>query len=232
MKCKVLAPKQLYVISSCFTSKNKSRYYEKLIFTSCKTCAEKRNQKNCPHDNNERYFIGTWTTDKVKKGYKILKVYEVWHFDKTNDDLFKGYIQRFMKVKLESSKYEFKTKDEERIFKSKIKKSLDIDIDKFEYNAGLRSIAKICLCSLWEKFGQRSNMNQIKYITEPSEFYKILLDDTMNNLNIQFINNEMVQMTYTFKDHFIDNSNNTNIYIVCFTTNHARLLLYDNLDYL
>ena len=42
----------------------------------------------------------------------------------------------------------------------------------------------------------------------------------------------MVQMTYNFKDQFVDNSNNTNIYIACFTTSHARLMLHDKLDYL
>ena len=75
-------------------------------------------------------------------------------------------------------------------------------------------------------------MNQTKYVTEATEFYNILLDDTVANLNIQFVNDDMVQMTYNFKDHFIDNSNNTNIYIACFTTSHARLMLYDKIDYL
>ena len=42
----------------------------------------------------------------------------------------------------------------------------------------------------------------------------------------------MVQMTYNVKDQFFDNSKNTNIYIACFTTSHARLMLYDKLDYL
>ena len=42
----------------------------------------------------------------------------------------------------------------------------------------------------------------------------------------------MVQMTYKFKDQLVDNSNNTNIYIACFTTSHARLMLYEKLDYL
>ena len=45
----------------------------------------------------------------------------------------------------------------------------------------------------------------------------------------------MVQMTYNFKDQFVDNSKNTNVnkkYIACFTTSHARLMLYDKLDYL
>ena len=68
----------------------------------------------------------------------------------------------------ESSTYYFKTKYEENIFKSKIKKTLDIDINKFEYNVGLRSIGKLCLNSLWGKFGQQTNMNQTKYVTEPT----------------------------------------------------------------
>ena len=42
----------------------------------------------------------------------------------------------------------------------------------------------------------------------------------------------MVQMTYNFKDQFVNNSKNTNVYIACFTTSHARLMLYDKLDYL
>ena len=75
-------------------------------------------------------------------------------------------------------------------------------------------------------------MSQTKYVTELSEFYEILLDDQLDNLNFQFINDDMVQMTYNFKDQFVDNSKNTNIYITCFTTSHARLMLYDKLDYL
>ena len=93
-----------------------------------------------------------------------------------------------MKIKLESSSYNFKTKEEEDSFKARIKDSLDIDIEKFEFNAGLRSIAKLCLNSLWGKFGQRNNMSQTKYVTDVSEFYEILLDDKLDNKNFQFIN--------------------------------------------
>ena len=137
--------------------KKKSIVYEKLIFTLCKTCAEKTNQNECEHTDDERSFIGTLTTDEIKKaiekGYKVLRTYEVWHFNKSTDYLFKGYVRRFMKIELESSKYDFKTKEEETNFKLNIKKSLDIDVEKFEFNAGLRSISKLCLNSLWGKFG-------------------------------------------------------------------------------
>ena len=94
------------------------------------------------------------------------------------------------------------------------------------------AIARLCLNSLWGKFGQRTNMSQAKYITEVSEFYELLLDDKLDNLNIQFINEDMVQMSYNFKDQFVHNSKNTNIYVACLTTSHARLMLYDKLDYL
>ena len=39
-------------------------------------------------------------------------------------------------------------------------------------------------------------------------------------------------MTYNFKDQCVYNSKNTNVYIACFTTSHARLMLYKKLDYL
>ena len=67
---------------------------------------------------------------------------------------------------------------------------------------------------------------------EVSEFYEILLNNKTDNKNFQFINDDMVQMTYNFKDQFVHNSKNTNVYIACFTTSHARLMPYDKLDYL
>ena len=234
IKCKVLAPRGLY--HAVLPQRIKVDSYEKLIFTLCKTCALTMNQNKCKHTDTQRSLIGTWTTDEVSKavdkGYKVLEVYEVWHFAKTSDDLFKWYIRRFMKIKLESSKYDFKTKEEEDSFKAKIKDNLDIDVEKFEFNPGMRSISKLCLNSLWGKFGQRNNMSQTKYITDISDFYEILLDDKLDNKNFQFINDDMVQMTYNFKDQFVDNSITTNIFVASFTTSHARLMLYDKLDYM
>lgn len=40
----------------------------------------------------------------------------------------------------------------------------------------------------------------------------------------------MVQMTYNMKDQFINNNFSTNIRIACFTTSHARMMLYGVLD--
>ena len=109
----MLPPKGLYY--PVLPQRIKVDNYEKLIFILCKTCAETKNQNDCTHNDKKRSFVGTWTTDEVTKaideGYEILKTYEVWNFDKTSDNLFKGYIRRFMKIKLESSiRYDFNTK--------------------------------------------------------------------------------------------------------------------------
>ena len=59
--------------------------YAKLLFPLCKKCAEEANQHEREHTDDERSFIGTWTMDEVNlsisKGYRVIKVYEVWHFD-------------------------------------------------------------------------------------------------------------------------------------------------------
>ena len=101
LNVKVVPPKGLY--HPVLPQRVKVDNYEKLVFTLCKACAETRNQNKCEHSDNERSFIGTWTTDEVnkaiEKGYKVIRTYEVWHFGKSTDDLSKGYIRRFMKIK-------------------------------------------------------------------------------------------------------------------------------------
>ena len=203
------------------------------MFPLCRTCSENKSQEKCNHAPDERFLIGTWTTDEVnkaiEKGYSVVKVYEVWHFEECTDKLFQDYIKTFLKIKLETSPHNYKTDQE---YKKAVFEKYGIVLEKIEPNPGMRAIAKLCLNSLWGKFGQRNNMRQTKFVTEVAEFYKILLDDTLEVQNLVFLNDEMVEMSYIQKDAFVDNSFDTNILVACFTTSSARLMLYDKLDYL
>ena len=67
---------------------------------------------------------------------------------------------------------------------------------------------------------------------EPAGFDKILLNETHEDINIQFLNKDMVQMHYNLKNQFVDNHNNINIPIAAFTTSHAPEMLYRVLDQL
>ena len=132
-----------------------------------------------------------------------------------------------MKLKMESSE---PPKEDITVFKKKVKDHLGIELDGIKYNAGMRAIAKLCLNSLWGKFGQRVNQTQTEYVTGPKDFYNILLNDTHEDINAQFLTKDMVQMQYNLKNQFVDNYNNTNIFVAAFTTSHAREMLYGVLD--
>ena len=237
IKCKVEPPRGKY--HPVLPVKTKCGAAEKLLFPLCRTCSETQQQSSCKHNNQERSFIGTWCTNElskaVEKGYKASKIYEVWHFEESTTEMFKPYVSEFMKIKMESSKMDFgpdcKYKSELE-FKQSVKDKLNIDLGEIAYNPGMRAIAKLCLNSLWGKFGQRINMTQTKYVTTVKEFWDILLDDTIEDVDIVSLTEEMVQMNYTLKDQFVENHNNTNIFIAAFTTSHAREMLYEKLDIL
>ena len=232
IKCKVDPPDNLYhPVLPVRTHCGKS---EKLLFPLCRTCAERQQQTRCEHTVDERALTGTWCTNEInkaiEKGYRITRIYEVWHFEKTTDTLFRDYVKEFMRIKMENSKppvvgenCTYKSIDD---FKKIVKERLDIELGEIKYNAGMRKIAKLCLNSLWGKFGQRLNLTQ----TEPKEFFGVLLADVVDDLNIQFLTDEMVQMNYNRKNEFVDNHNNTNIFVAAFTTSHAREMLYGVLD--
>ncbi len=234
IQCKVLPPRGLY--HPVLPTKIHMGKSEKLIFPLCYTCAKAKIQK-CNHSDQERAFIGTWTTDEVnksiEKGYHIEKIYEVWHFNEKSNHLFKDYVKDFMKIKLETSKWkdDFKTVEE---YINAINQKLDMTLekDRIQDNKGKRAVAKICLNSLWGKFGQRQNMAKTEYVTDIRRFYEILLDDKLDNINLNFISEPMVQISYRLKGEFVENDFNTNVFIAAFTTSNARLRLYEMVDYL
>ena len=136
----------------------------------------------------------------------------------------------FLKIKLETcDKWKSNFKNEKE-YRRVVKEKLNIKLGKIEENPGLRFIAKICLNSLWGKFGQRNNMKQTEYVMEIEDFYRIILDDTIKDLNMNFLNDDCVEMTYKMKDKFEKNNFNTNVYIAAFTTSSARIRLYEMLD--
>jgi hypothetical protein len=134
-----------------------------------------------------------------------------------------------MKIKLETSPWKDDFESEEE-YRKAVKENLGIELGKIENNPGKRAVAKICLNSLWGKFGQRQNMGATEYVTDVKRFYEILLDEKLDNIRINDINENMLQIHYKLKDCYIENDFNTNIFIAAFTTANARLRLYEMLD--
>jgi len=136
----------------------------------------------CPHIKvpKSRALEGTWVTDEVykalEKGYKMLEIFEVWHYPNTScfadgdeEDrvLFTKYINTFAKVKTEASGWPSwvnhddetgdEITDEEEIDRRKDRfileyeerEGIKLNPEKISKNAGIRELAKLMLNSFW-----------------------------------------------------------------------------------
>ena len=183
---------------------------------------------------------GLWCSNEiivaVKKGYKVKHIYEIRYFNQQTKCLFKDYVKKFLKIKQEASGYpdwcQNENDNDKYISEYLERQGIQLDKEKIVKNPGMREIAKLCLNSLWGKFGQRTNMKQTKIISSQSEFYEIVTNEKYDNINWLELNNNKMEISWSIKDEFVENDFNTNIAIACFTTSSARMRLYKALDYL
>ena len=85
----------------------------------------------------------------LEKGYEILEIYEVWNYPQKSSSLFKEYVGKFIKIKIEASG----GVENEKEFRKRVFEKLGIELEELKKNAGKRTIAKLCLNYLWGHFG-------------------------------------------------------------------------------
>jgi hypothetical protein len=214
-KCKVIPPQDLYIPLL------PSRRNGKLFF-----------------DNREK--IGTWTTVELLKaqelGYVIAEVYEVCHFPSQSNTLFTEYVRTFLKIKQQAAGWDklgCHTDEEKAHYIDQYREVMGIELDPSaiqEYNPGLYFIAKLCLNSLWGKFGQRNSFSQHQVVFDQNEFEKYAHNDHYDVLNVYFHDPRTRTITYKKRTEFLGKSATTNIAIAAFTTAYARLRLYDAME--
>ena len=220
----------------------------KLTFPLCRTCV-KEEQMNpmlsrsstCCHTIEERTLRGTWTTPEiqkaVQKGYKVVKLYEVWHFapNQRREGLFAQYVNTFLKLKQEASGWptevgEDPEKRQDYIANYLRHENIQLDPDKIEKNPGKRTTAKLMLNSFWGKFGEKPNKPKTVTITQPSQLYPYLFSSNFSLKNLRICTEDVLEAVFTEVEDNVVPSAKTNIFIACLTTAWARLKLYEALD--
>jgi hypothetical protein len=227
IKCRILPPYNLFHPVLPYRSGGK------LMFPLCRTCADNLLQLPCQHSDHQRAITGSWVSvelmSAIEAGYKILNVYEVWHFEKTSCELFTGYIDAFLKLKQQASGWPTgcNSPEEKQAYIDEYKEHEGITLDpqNIAYNPGLRSLSKACLNGFWGKMAQRPNLMQSLYTCDPAKMFELLEDPGTIVSDIYFINDEVVRIQYSKADDFVEGYKNTNIVIGCYTTAHARLKL-------
>ena len=154
IKCTVLPPKGLLHPVLPYRTK------ENLMFPLCKTCVDTKNKNPCTHTDQERAIRGTWchveVMKAIEKGYEVLTIHEVWHWEETTDTLFKEYVDTFLKTKQEASGYppDCVTDEQKQRYVEEYERheGIQLNHEKIEHNPGLRYLAKLILNSLWGKY--------------------------------------------------------------------------------
>jgi hypothetical protein len=144
------------------------------------------------------------------------------------------YVNTFLKMKQEASGWpEWCQSENDKwryIRDYHEKEGILLDYNNIKNNHRLKALAKLMLNGFWGKFGQRSNMPQIKYISDPTEYFDMLVSDQILVMGIHFVSNEMMEMRYQYKEEFVEESGRTNVVIAAYTTAQARLKLYNYLE--
>ncbi|KAM4525040.1 uncharacterized protein PAE49_001105 [Odontesthes bonariensis] len=212
----------------------------KLVFTLCRTCAEINNQTGpCSHSDEERALTGVWVSVEFSKalqcGYRLAKITEVWHFDRSSSSIFEGYIHTFLKGKQEASGYPSDAVTEESRLRYvrdyKLHQGIQLDIDKIEVNPAKRQVAKLCLNSFWGKFAQRNDLSQTSIISDPDEFFNFMFSGKYRINYFHFLNPDVCIVQWSYNKRCISPPNKVNnVFIAAFTTAYARLKLYSCLE--
>lgn len=139
----------------------------------CRTCAEQHSGTNfgtelqCTHTEKERSSVTTTNSYELKmaleKGYKCTRIYHAYKFDQVSQDLFKEYIFKYLKIKLESSGKPYETAAENNRYKVEVKRRFGVELDdeKWHKNNALRSTSKLFLNSLWGRLAMRPNLPSV-----------------------------------------------------------------------
>jgi hypothetical protein len=156
---------------------------------------------------------GTWTSCElikaIEKGYKITKINKSMWF-KGCKDIFSGYINDFVKLKIKYSHGE-------------------------TANPGMRSICKLLLNSLWGKYAQRDIMKETKFFDylnigtwhRTADMYN---RDLIKNLEIAEMTDDYLLCNITKQEGENLHLKTTNVALASFVTARARLRLYEMLE--
>jgi hypothetical protein len=188
---------------------------KRLLFCLCRTCAVEQNRTAaCTHDTvAERSLVGTWVLDEIRlavqKGYRLVKVYEVYEYQVTRYDpetreggLLAQYIDTFLKLKAEASGFPDwvrDAEDEDRYVREFFdSEGVALDKDAIRPNPAKRGLAKFCLNSMWGKLTERNNRTKTKLITDPMEPYRILSTPGIEVADLVFANDTVVCASWRF----------------------------------
>lgn len=162
-------------------------------------------------------------------GYTLTNVTEV-HLYVARNDLFKDYVRRFLKVKVQSSTPPSDPLNFIKLYKDKFDIQLDEEKLIEPKNEGMRTLSKQCLVSLWGKLGQSEHA--VSELCDPEKYFKLMARFIRKEIEITSVEvdtqlDDCVCVKYYEKQKIECTAlSKTNAAIAAYVTAQARLRLY------
>lgn len=147
--------------------------------------------------------------------------------------LFAGYIDQFFRLKAMASGYPAGCETEEQkdayIEEIWAKEGIKLKKKEIKKNPGLRSVGKLSLNTLWEKFAQTENTPKNEAINDPARLFDLLQDPEEEINSFLLVNDDLCYVGWHHKKEVAELSGLTNVVIASFVTAQARIKLYSYL---
>ena len=228
------------------------RCHNKLLFPLCRTCCEKGCSgeivlSRCTCSKTERQLTGSWVTPElelaVETGYQIITVHEVYYFKSTSANtidpftgtkvnLFRDYVDMFLKIKVESSGFPrgVKTDSEKEKYITSYYENEGIQLDPalIEENPAKRNMAKILLNSLYGKFSQNVGKSKTIIVNQnnPSDLVKVITDPAMDIVDFNILDCSTLILEYCQRQESLSPGPTDNVCIAAYVTAFGRMKLY------
>lgn len=248
---RVIPPKKLRIpVLPC-------KVQDKLMFVLCYKCAERGDHdKECDHNDDDRALTSCWTSvelnDALKVGYVLERIYECVLYE-TSTDLFKKYVDTFLKVKtasdgdkvvqqwlrtkrgytLEVGDPSWEITDEERaafVADYNSRYTVKMKVEELKSNPSMRAVAKLMLNSLWGKFCARIHGERTQWLFDDAKLIELIThEDAAPIKNLSFFSYEGEQYFGLCNQEELacrqmDHAFG-NVALGCFVTAHARSFL-------
>ncbi len=174
----------------------------KLVFGLCATCAESQVETpNCSHSERQRAIThGVYCTPEIMQaldaGYQIIDIDTVWHWEKRSDRLFRDFLLKWMKIKIENSGFpaSYKTEAEKKAYLKKQNDfyGLDIEMKDVKKNQTMHTMAKINLNSFWGRFGMQGNKLKTILLRTTEAYLELVTDKNVDVKEMIPVSDEML----------------------------------------
>ena len=170
----------------------------RLVFTSCRSCSDSENVTDlCQHSEDDRclekrvFFSEELYFAVEQLGYKIIKVFEVYHYPKQSNLIFKDFIDKLNIIKTTNTNMDGQFNSEEQ-FDEFIKQINEETMSKqndsqrviskadFHHNPCKRNLAKLLMNSSYGRLGIRPAHNEKLFIRERKELVQLLEDPAVS----------------------------------------------------